>query len=134
MKKIKKLKEELKTLAVEIRKQKAARKAADNGFVYGLDADRWRARHLHIAYCMLRGRLYEEIEKKCHESPNMDHVRSIMRKYQDEETICDNEKKPEQESTSSTSESCDSTTDTRDGERQGSMGKQIVASLNRWLG
>ena len=81
-----KLKQRLKDLAVDIRKMKASRKQHEFGYVPGLDSARWEARHLHIAYCMLRGRKYEEIEPRCHEEPNMTRVEKIMEAHR--EAVC----------------------------------------------
>ena len=80
------LKEILKQYAVDIRKAKATRKSVPNGYVPELEAMRWNARHFHIAYCMLRGRKYEEIEPRCHEEPNMARVEKIMEDYR--EAVC----------------------------------------------
>ena len=60
---IKKLKQELKQLAVEIRELKSQRKSSKYGFVDGLYYKRYYARHKHIAYCLLRGVPYEKIEQ-----------------------------------------------------------------------
>jgi len=87
MKKLQKLKQQQKEYAVEIRKAKSTRKSCENGYVPLLDNMRWNARHNHIAYCMLRGRSYEEIEKSCHEPANMARVEKIMEEYRDED-VC----------------------------------------------
>ena len=86
MKKIKKLKSELKELATEIRELRKTRKSERDGYVPLLDNMSWNARHMHIAYCMLRGRKYEEIEKYCREEPNMNRVEKIMEEYR--EDVC----------------------------------------------
>jgi hypothetical protein len=61
--KIKQYKQELKDLAKEIRRQKSTRKEVSNGYVWGLQSNQLAFRYKHIAYCMLRGRKYEEIEQ-----------------------------------------------------------------------
>lgn len=38
-------------------------------------------RHRHIAYCMLRGKKYNEIEKKCRCNPNFKTIELIKGKY-----------------------------------------------------
>jgi hypothetical protein len=53
-------KEELKQLAKQIREVKRE-------FGYGQWSESERYRFLHIAYCMARGRSYEQIEQKTHE-------------------------------------------------------------------
>lgn len=81
-----KLKEELKTLAKEIKKLKSERKSHSNGYVLGLLEKRHSARHKHVAYCMLRGKLYQEIEQKCHEAPDMDYIERIKEAHH--EVVC----------------------------------------------
>lgn len=44
-------------------------------------------RHNHIAYCMLRGRKYEEIERFCREAPDFDFVDEITEKHA-QKAIC----------------------------------------------
>ena len=39
-------------------------------------------RHYHIAYCLFRGRLLEEIENKSEKSRNMDKINNIKNKIQ----------------------------------------------------
>ena len=86
------LKAELKELAKEIRQFKYMR---DHWWEFGEDyahkhpryiqgefqcAVQSRARefrHKHIAYCMLRGRKYEEIERYCREAPDFKRIDSI---------------------------------------------------------
>lgn len=61
------LKNDLKNIASEIRKQKSERCSANNGFVYGLAKNQRDFRIKHIAYCLVRGRKMEEIEGKVRE-------------------------------------------------------------------
>jgi hypothetical protein len=83
------LKMELKKLAKEIKEWKRNRKE-DRRFE--LRISQWEAqsqinwrkdefRHKHIAYCMLRGRKYEQIENCCKVSPNFDRVNKIMEEH-----------------------------------------------------
>lgn len=83
------LKMELKKLAKEIKKFKNMR---DHWWDYQ-EHEQWyyqggvlnRAhefRHLHIVYCMFRGRKYEEIERYCHESPDWQKIEQIKLKYE----------------------------------------------------
>ena len=86
------LKAELKDLAKEIRQFKFKRDhwydftherpnmnpAFDQGaFQYAVQSRARDFRHLHIAYCMLRGRTYEQIENYCHEAPDFDRIQRI---------------------------------------------------------
>jgi hypothetical protein len=90
MKKLQKLKQIQKEYAVKIRKLKSTRKSCKNGYVPLLDSMRWNARHNHIAYCMLHGKKYEEIEKgvcRPDNAPNMARVEKIMEDYRDED-VC----------------------------------------------
>ena len=92
MKKVKypELKSELKELAKEIKEWKRNRKE-DKRFELRISLYEaqsqvdWRKdefRHKHIAYCMLRGRKYEQIENFCKVSPNFDRIKRIMEKYE----------------------------------------------------
>lgn len=57
------VKEELKKAATEIRRMKAARKGAQYGYVYGLDSEQREYRRKHVAYCtFFNNTPYEEIE------------------------------------------------------------------------
>lgn len=75
------LKEALKEAAVEIRNKKAKRKGAPYGRVAGLDDLRYKYRHHHIAYCLIRGRSMEEIERTCRTDnyPDSSYVDRIMK-------------------------------------------------------
>jgi len=89
------LKAELKALAKEIRQWKSWRKPINRR---GTDLQQWDVdfkvfilkrefRHRHIAYCMLRGRTYEQIENYCHEAPDFDKIEHIRGLYA-EKTLC----------------------------------------------
>jgi len=89
------LKSELKQLAKEIREWKNNRKL-DKRTELGMrqweieSKIYWRKdefRHKHIAYCMLRGRTYEQIENYCKESPDFDRIKRIMEEYEPK-TLC----------------------------------------------
>jgi hypothetical protein len=54
-------KEQLKEMAKEIRELKSTRKT-DEGANYKIYNASRKYRHEHIAYCLVRGRKYEEIE------------------------------------------------------------------------
>lgn len=85
----KELKQELKTLAVNIRQLKSQRKQHSDGFVPGLFQARLKARHMHVAYSLMRGNSYEQIEKNPREPVDM----SLVEKYMEaqDEAICCNE-------------------------------------------
>ena len=44
---------------------------------------KYEFRHQHIAYCLARGRSYEQIESKVRENnePNQDYIRELLEKY-----------------------------------------------------
>lgn len=46
-------------------------------------------RHMHIAYCLLKGRKYEEVENKVREgnSPNWSKIEQIMKEYREVDDI-----------------------------------------------
>lgn len=97
MSKIKQLKQELKDLTLVIREGKAFYKDCQRGAKNWNDYYAWNRdkkdsrdyRHMHIAYCLLRGRTMEQIENKVREnnSPNMTRVENIMREYREVEEI-----------------------------------------------
>ena len=81
------LKQELKQLAKEIKKYKHKR---DHWYEYSKYQApfqhkvlrlKYDFRHRHIAYCMLRGREYEEIERFTRNEPDFDLVNIFMEKY-----------------------------------------------------
>ena len=89
------LKQHIKELATEIKEKKGLRKESKYGYVSGLLELRYRARHHHIAYCLLRGRTMEEIESKTREdnAPSASYVDTIMmsiepREEANEEAVC----------------------------------------------
>lgn len=63
---LKKYKTKLKAQALEIRQMRSTRKSCPNGYVYGLLYLQHSYRLMHIAYSLLRGRKYEEIEQPKH--------------------------------------------------------------------
>jgi hypothetical protein len=79
------LKEKLKELTVEIRQGKSKRKEL-KGFVPGLDRLRFEARHMHVAYSLLRGNELSEIERNPSKVLNKEYVKQLMEAYN--EAIC----------------------------------------------
>lgn len=83
------LKAELKELAKEIKELKYKR---DHWWEFGNDQSEfmWKTcrksylfRIRHIAYCLLRGRRYEEIEQPAENNkPYWNHIEDIMEKYE----------------------------------------------------
>ena len=72
---IAKLKVQQKILAKQIRELKNTRKACKNGYVPGLMQAKFEYRYQHIAYCIARGKTYEQIEPKTHDDiPTRNHV------------------------------------------------------------
>lgn len=93
---IQKMKTELKALALNIRLTRAAGKEyqRSGGAVNNFPADSmglWKSvplfRHKHIAYCLLRGKTYEQIENKVHEgnAPDWDKINAYVKAVQDEQ-------------------------------------------------
>lgn len=82
----KELKIELKSMANDIRVNKHGMKdyqrdnnGCQGSFWYSLYKLRYEYRHKHIAYSMLRGRKYEEIESKSTiVRPNFNYIKEIM--------------------------------------------------------
>lgn len=58
------MKSELKALANAIKTAKSQRCKDNNGFVTGLAWDRVLYRHMHVVYCLRRGRTLEQIEPR----------------------------------------------------------------------
>jgi len=91
MKTIKEFKEEQKSGAVEIRRLRLKMKDAQRGKIsWAREYDQWEVykksqewRHRHIAYCMLRGKEYAQIEPKVRDGnePDMVVVERIMSNY-----------------------------------------------------
>lgn len=101
---LKKKKEELKELSKDVKLKKSWRKnppeechgsnaslRCEDGFVPGLDKKRYEYRHHHIAYCELRGRNREEIEKPADDNhPSDSYIDEIKNKILEsiDEVIC----------------------------------------------
>lgn len=91
------LKEELKSDAAKIRENNLEIKRLQKNGEYAGNLQFSRIslkknfRHKHIAYCMLRGRTYEQIESKCGEKnkPDFDKIKEIMDEYEyAKENVC----------------------------------------------
>ena len=90
------LKNKLKELANRIRELKSHRKQDNRGdwSIWDIEYNIWRDkreyRHKHIAYCLLRGRMYDEIERPGADNPaNMALVNKYMEQYNvKEENVC----------------------------------------------
>jgi hypothetical protein len=98
------IKSELKKLAVEIHETKKAFKDSQRNGTWRVTEElrskcsslSWGFRHDHIAYSMLRGRTYEQIEAKVAKGnePNMELVMEIMEDLRSKvievanETVC----------------------------------------------
>lgn len=89
------MKDELKQLAKEIRECKRARKQDEREKLnlelyqvqYNIDKRKDIFRHTHIAYCMLRGRTYEQIENHCRVFPNFIRINKLMTDNE-QKTVC----------------------------------------------
>jgi hypothetical protein len=44
----------------------------------------WQFRHMHIAYCIARGRTYEEIERVCYNPPDQKLIEKYLEKIKAE--------------------------------------------------
>jgi hypothetical protein len=84
------LRNELKQLATELRNDKAEIKKAQRSssgeactLQYRILAKKRTYRHRHIAYCLLRGRTYEQIEPHCRKGnePDQNLIREIINEY-----------------------------------------------------
>jgi hypothetical protein len=83
------LKAELKDLAKRLRYWKSHRKYEKrleiNKPLWQIDSIifelKHKFRHRHIAYCLLRGRSYDEVEQSCKVSPNFGIVNKIMEEH-----------------------------------------------------
>ena len=84
------MKSELKAQAIKIRLMKSKRGPSNSGYVHGLERESHLYRHKHIAYCLLRGRQYKDIEPKVNpgNEPDMDLVNSFQKVVLGEETVC----------------------------------------------
>jgi len=87
-----KIKEEQKSLAQNIKEKKSRRKKEQYGYVRGLDNERDKYRHIHIAYCTFFNKTpYGMIESNCHEDPNKNSINELKKNWELEidEVICD---------------------------------------------
>ena len=84
------LKKELKQLAAELRTERAElKKEQREGKVeasirqYTILKKRKNYRHRHIAYCLLRGRTYEQIESHCRQGnePDQTLIQELISEY-----------------------------------------------------
>ncbi len=81
------LKFELKLEAQKLRKIKTDIKTKQRAGQYAgheqseLLTLKWNYRHRFIAYCMMRGREYKQIERTCRVEPNHDWVKEIINEY-----------------------------------------------------
>lgn len=76
---MKQIKLELKESAKEIRYLKSQRKSFSSGYVPGLISKQYHYRHMHIAYCLMRGRTIDQIENKVREYNT--HDETLVQKY-----------------------------------------------------
>jgi len=101
--KMKELKQELKTLAKIIHTTKIEHKDYQRSNQWSeiestrrsIETAKYRFRHGHIAYCMARGKKYEEIELRVREGnePNKDLITRILNSIDpvevaDEKAVC----------------------------------------------
>lgn len=88
----KKIKEEQKSLAQNIKEKKSKRKKVDNGYVDGLEIAKIKYRHIHISYCtFFNDTPYGMIEQTCHEDPNKNRIDELKKNWENQidEVICD---------------------------------------------
>jgi len=96
MKPLSELKNELKALSVTIRELKSHRPQGNRGTWKIEDLDNeigrtsWITRHKHIAYCLMRGRSYDKIERYTREGnyPNFKLVQEIQNEYANTANVC----------------------------------------------
>ena len=69
-----------KDINVNIRSYKACRKWKPNGYVIGLEELQVEIRHRHIAYCLMRGRTIEQIER----NPEYPHSESLVNRFKEQ--------------------------------------------------
>ena len=82
---------ELKALAQDIRELKHTIKEAQRNaggawkYQYKLPGLKSDFRHKHIAYCLARGKSYEQIENKTREGnePNFDYIEKLVKEYEE---------------------------------------------------
>lgn len=80
---IKKMKQELKQLARQIKEKKSQRCKENCGYVSGLNELRHQFRYKHIAYCLTRGRTIEQVDSG---EPDMERVKWVMESMSPEST------------------------------------------------
>jgi hypothetical protein len=96
---LKKTKQYLKDLAVEIRELKSQRKLPKRGnqSLWSIETKiyklKYEFRHFHISYCEIRGRKRDQIEKPSkYNLPNQKYIEQIkekiLKEYDEQQTIC----------------------------------------------
>lgn len=83
------LKEYLKSLSskitetkLELKKFQKENSGYDGGFFEKIRYLSWEYRHKHIAYCLMRGTLYENIESPSEDNkPDMQFVQGVQNEY-----------------------------------------------------
>ena len=98
IKNYKTLKSELKTMALALRgakkEIKTIQKEEGSGSAYlqqyKILGKKFDYRHKHIAYSMMRGKTYEQIERKCAKGnePNQKLIQEILNAYARAEDVC----------------------------------------------
>ena len=79
------LKKEAKEIRIAKIELKETQRSGGYGNQWGLVCKRQDWRHKFIAYCMIRGRSLEQIERYCHEDnkPNMVKVERLIKEFSD---------------------------------------------------
>jgi len=89
---LKALAEQIATAKNECKNYQREHGGWDGGHYRTIELLKYDYRHTHIAYCQLRGRKYEEIERHCGDNnhPNWTHVKEIMDAHQEKaaEAVC----------------------------------------------
>jgi hypothetical protein len=89
-KELKHLVEQIKTAKVDLKSYQKSNRGCDGGNYFVLFKLRHEYRHKHIAYCMMKGRCYDVIEKPAENNkPDMQYVKELIDTYGTEKAIED---------------------------------------------
>lgn len=76
---IKAIVEKIKTSKLDLVNYQRQNNGCDGGFYFTLYKLRYECRHKHIAYCLMKGRSYDVIERPSENNkPNMEYIKEII--------------------------------------------------------
>lgn len=85
---LKSIVEKIKTAKLELHDYQRQNNGSCGGGYFKLYKLRYECRHKHIAYCLMKGRSYDVIERPAENNkPDMQYIKELMDTYGSEKTI-----------------------------------------------